>query len=252
MIFYFSATGNSKYVATHIASATAERMVSISECWKQGKFDFEIGTGESIGFVTPTYFWGLPMIVTDFLQRLTIAKADTNPYCYHVLTYGTSTGQAHRMMARQLKQHGLAVAGKFIVQMPDTWTPFFDLRDQEEIVRILARAEGQIAQVVTQICSQARGDFNNRKMPLAELYYATYRHRKNTAKFRVNNSCRGCGLCQRQCPLAAIEMKNGKPVWTVAQCSLCLGCLHRCPSFSIQYGKHTHKHGQYVNPNVSL
>ena len=31
---------------------------------------------------------------------------------------------------------------------------------------------------------------------------------------------------------------------------MCLGCLHRCPEFAIQYGKNTKKHGQYMNPNV--
>ena len=29
------------------------------------------------------------------------------------------------------------------------------------------------------------------------------------------------------------------------------GCA-RCPKFAIQYGKHTAKHGQYTNPNVTL
>ena len=26
----------------------------------------------------------------------------------------------------------------------------------------------------------------------------------------------------------------------------CLGCLHKCPTFAIQYGRNTKKHGQYV------
>ena len=33
---------------------------------------------------------------------------------------------------------------------------------------------------------------------------------------------------------------------------MCLGCLHRCPKFAIQYGRNTKKHGQYTNPNVKL
>lgn len=35
-------------------------------------------------------------------------------------------------------------------------------------------------------------------------------------------------------------------------CVMCLGCLHRCPKFAIQYGKNTKKHGQYTNPNVKI
>ena len=33
---------------------------------------------------------------------------------------------------------------------------------------------------------------------------------------------------------------------------MCLGCLHRCPKFAIQYGSRTKKHGQYTNPKVKV
>ena len=61
-----------------------------------------------------------------------------------------------------------------------------------------------------------------------------------------------CGKCLRACPVQAIEMRNKKPVWIKDQCVMCLGCLHRCPSFAIQYGRRTARHGQYTNSNVKL
>ena len=45
-------------------------------------------------------------------------------------------------------------------------------------------------------------------------------------------------------------MQASKPVWVKDKCVMCLGCLHRCPKFAIQYGRNTKKHGQYANPNV--
>lgn len=75
---------------------------------------------------------------------------------------------------------------------------------------------------------------------------------RRTAHFRVEDSCIGCGLCARKCPVQAIRMENGRPVWVQDRCALCLGCLHRCPRFAIQYGKHTKQHGQYTNPNVRI
>ena len=36
---------------------------------------------------------------------------------------------------------------------------------------------------------------------------------RRTAHFRVEDSCIGCGLCARKCPVQAIRMENGRPVW---------------------------------------
>lgn len=67
MILYFSATENCKYVATRLAQDGGQEMRSIVDCMRDGRYAFE---GESIGIVSPTYFWGLPVVVREFLERL--------------------------------------------------------------------------------------------------------------------------------------------------------------------------------------
>ena len=57
MILYFSATGNSKYVAEKIADATGDNAVSIDE--------YE-GSEKISGIVCPTYSWGVPSVVREF------------------------------------------------------------------------------------------------------------------------------------------------------------------------------------------
>ena len=59
MILYFSATGNCKYVAEQIAEATGDAAVSI----EKRKSSIELGEGEILGIVSPTYSWELPIIV---------------------------------------------------------------------------------------------------------------------------------------------------------------------------------------------
>ena len=76
-----------------------------------------------------------------------------------------------------------------------------------------------------------------------------YLKARRTSNFYVEGSCVGCGLCAKQCPVKAIEIQSGKPVWIKEHCTLCLRCLHLCPKFSIQYGdSKTKQHGQYHHP----
>ena len=51
MIFYFSATGNSKYVADRIAAATGDKTISISDCCKGGVFSFD-EADKTVGIVS--------------------------------------------------------------------------------------------------------------------------------------------------------------------------------------------------------
>lgn len=66
MILYFSATGNCKYVASRLAQAEGPETLSIVDCIRDGRYAFE---DEVIGIVSPTYFWGLPSIVREFLGK---------------------------------------------------------------------------------------------------------------------------------------------------------------------------------------
>jgi len=75
--------------------------------------------------------------------------------------------------------------------------------------------------------------------------YPFYKHRRFTKKFYVEDSCIGCGLCEKICPSEAIKIEKGKSVWVKKQCNICLGCLHRCPKESIQYGKKSKTSGRY-------
>lgn len=108
MIFYSSATGNCKYAAQRIAASTEEAIHSITECVKQQQYHFSSDNG-TVGIITPTYAWGLPSIVRDFLHALVL---DEHPsYLWFLTTYGTTTGQtghfANEIMRKKdfLSQH---------------------------------------------------------------------------------------------------------------------------------------------------
>lgn len=252
MIIYFSATGNCKYVAQSMANKN-ETVISISEAINN-KTEIDLSKEQALGIISPVYDWGLPIIVHDFLEKVKFSFNE-KPYTYLIITYGTTTGQCGFYVNKLLKDKGLPLNGRFSIQFPDTWTPIFNLSDSEAVKRRLENAENELHVVKKHVEAKDEGDFMNRKAPKLSSDTAQFFYKnvvRKTSHFSVEDSCIGCGFCEKNCPVSAIKIKDGKPQWVADKCVMCLGCLHRCPKFSIQYGKKTKKHGQYTNPNTKM
>ena len=197
MIFYFSATGNSKYVADRVAEATNDYTISIVDCLKKQACDFDVTEENQVGIICPTYCWGLPNIVAEFLKKIVLNEKPK--YLWLLTTYGSTTGQIARFADEILASKGLKLHGSFCVKMPDTWTPIFDLSNKETVAVINKNAEPQIDEIIQKIQQKSSGNFMRNKLPkfVAPSYKPYYENMRKTKHFTVDDSCIGCRLCEK-------------------------------------------------------
>lgn len=254
MIFYFSATGNSFYIAKKIKESQNERILDIAKELKKKELNYEIKENEKIGFIFPVYFYGVPNIVIDFVNRLSI-NASEKTYIYSIITCGGSTEGANKMFKNVLNMKGLELKGNFSILMPDNYIILSEAADKEKQELIIKNADESIIIINDLVNKEEEGE-NVEKgfIPnlITNMAYPFYRKGRKTKKFKADESCIGCSLCEKICPVDAIKVVEGKPEWIKKDCVHCLGCINRCPVKAIQYGRFTKNRRRYVNPILKV
>lgn len=236
-ILYFSATGNSLYIAQRIQKKLGGVLRYIPTY--QGCGD----EFEEIIIVSPIYSYGLPVHVYDCLPKLTKARP-----VWIVLNYGGMTGGADAFAYRYAQEQGLRIQGVYTVKMPENYTLTFSAPEfymnaalkaaPKKVDAIAAKIQRHECRVPQKKRTKAATYFKNR--PTWHLI---------VKDFAVNEDCIGCGKCVNLCPTDNITLKDGK-ITFADRCVICLGCYHRCPKKAIQY-KGKQKKDRYINPNIN-
>ena len=82
MIFYFSGTGNTKWAASKLASATHEDLISIAPYMRADDSSYTLAEpfilkeNERLGFVFPVHGWRVPKLVREFIGRMKVQRAE--------------------------------------------------------------------------------------------------------------------------------------------------------------------------------
>lgn len=240
MIYYFSATGNSKHAAGIIAEKTGDVAVNIADILN-GKAEIN-KNNEKTGFVFPVYFWGLPEIIKRFASMPDVKKS-LGDYVYCVITCGASTGTADKMLAKRL---GRELDYSFSLRMPDNYVVLYDPSPKEKAQKFLVHAEKELETVCADINNREKKRAGSNGEAVKSIFVPhLYDFFRITKKFYADDKCVSCGICAKNCPDGAIEMRNGKPVWIKSKCQHCTACINCCPTEAIQFGKGTQTRRRY-------
>lgn len=254
MIFYFTGTGNSFWVAKALGEAFDEPLVSIAEALKNSgsEIRYPVRPDERILFVYPVHSWGPAVPVVRFITRLVLSGYAGQPV-YSISTCGDECGYASRLLRKALAKRQLPLTAAYSVIMPNNYIllPGFSVDSKEVEERKLQEAPARVAEIVEAIRRhQADGLYHTGSLPGLKSYgiYPLFVHFAiGKTAFRATESCISCGLCERICPTGTITLEKGRPVWTDS-CVQCVACIHRCPVRAIEYGKETQKKGRYRHP----
>jgi len=257
MIFYFTGTGNTGWLANELAAATGERLVAIGAAMQHGDVHYRLEANcERVGFCFPVHGWRPPFIVRDFVRRLELQGYDeSRNFTYAFATCGDDVGLTLDYLCDDLQQAGLALHSVFSVIMPETYNfPIIDQIDKPDVARRkLADASDRVQQLLPFIVDRCRGErhINASRWPhinsrLLGGYFL--RHWVTDAKFSVDaDACLRCGLCERVCPVGNIACPSGQvPQWLHnGLCTTCFSCYHHCPAHAIDFAGRTRGKRQY-------
>ncbi|MDR2796939.1 MAG: EFR1 family ferrodoxin [Treponema sp.] len=123
-IFYFTATGNSLFVAKTIGG----KLYSIPQLLKGRYFNFE---DDIIGFIFPIYGFALPRIIRKFLENI---KYKSN-YTFAIGTYGNMHGSCMNNLVKYFTKRGWKLNYADTILMVDNYLPIFEMSNQLQIMQ---------------------------------------------------------------------------------------------------------------------
>lgn len=241
MIFYFTGTGNSLYVAKKIGGD----LVSIAQANRQKNQFYQDSV---IGFVCPTYAVGIPRIVENFIRNNRFQAT----YSFAVMTCGGMLGSSLMRFEKLVEPQGLNLDYTNLVVMVDN----YGIKNMDKKIKRYSRQKEDIAvqKIVSDIqakrwsCRQS----NSFMVGFTKLMNISsglcYDDADKHFSVRVDR-CIQCGLCQRICPAGNIVLMP-TPKFN-HKCEGCYACIHSCPQKALspkRYATET----QYRHPEIKL
>lgn len=253
-VFYFSGTGNTKWVVNELYQyfikkgheceiyTIEDKIIDLKEI---------INNSNVIGFAFPIYGANMPNIMVDFFQELkNIVDGDNLKPAFIVTTAGYVDGFGPFSANRQIKICGFKLISYVSLKLSNNVsTPSLkaNIQSKNNLKIRLAINKSVISKVVDHIIAKKKY-IRNIGLYLIPGCFIRRLSKKGKANCYLSLSinedlCKKCMLCLNKCPTKSITFTDGIFSFSPT-CTACMRCYNFCPTNAIYH------FGKYADPKI--
>jgi ferredoxin len=241
IIFYFSGTVNSKYIAELFAQNMNCACHSIEE---DTDFEALINSAQTIAFCYPIYASRVPKIMRGFVKRQAelLKGKKLIIFCTQMLFSGDGARALTALLPGSRAQ--VIYAEHFF--MPSNIFPV--TTDEKKIKNYVSKAERKMQKVCDEIKSGKvrRRGFNplSRVLGLIQAPFLPLLEKKADSRIETTQACTNCGVCVSLCPMKNLRLEDNK-ITHSHNCTVCYRCVNKCPKKALIVGAYRRVAKQY-------
>lgn len=239
MILYFSATGNTEFVATELSQLLGDECINLIERIKSDN-DSSIYSYKPFVICTPVHMREMPRFLFNYLKNIAL---EGNKSVYFIFTCSENIGISANLAKQLMESKGLDYRGHAKFKMPNNYIidskykPLDEVEIKDQLLDVIDDLGG-----VSDLIKSDK-DLDKKYGSLLEMMITTpyniawYQLKSLQDDFYTNSKCMKCKKCISICPLNNIDFHNviQMPIWK-DNCSHCMSCVSNCPNEAIEYG----------------
>ena len=246
MVLYFSATGNTEFIAKEIARRLKDDCINLLNRVKEN--DHSVLHSETPFIIcAPVYVCEMPRFLAKYLKEQTFSGSKD---VYFIFTSGGYCGISGILAKRMFRKKKMNYLGHAEFRMPRNYvaSDAYPMLEAKQVKERILDSYRKIDTVVSDIRAgrklKARHVFLFETIITVPFNPVWSKLKYQTRDFHSTDKCIGCGKCVKVCPLNNISLKDGRPIWG-NDCTHCMACIGNCPTEAIEYGNITQTKEKY-------